>query len=67
MKTRRVFVSGLFDIEQRTDGWYYQRLQSKEGWNGPYRDIGDVVDAMSREIEIELRWLYQLLFKEAPR
>ena len=67
MKTRKIFVSGLFDIEHRTGGWYFQRLQSQDGWSGPYRNVGEVVDAMASELEAEVRWLYQLLYEEAPR
>ena len=67
MRTRKVFVSGLFDIEHRTEGWFFTQLQSKEGWSGPYRNVAEVVNALATELEEQLRLFYQLRYKEAPR
>jgi hypothetical protein len=66
MITRRLFVSGLFDIEHRTDGWYFTQLQSEDGWNGPHRNVGAIVEAIANVMEEQIRTFYQLRYRELP-
>ena len=61
MRTRKFFVNALYDIEHRTDGFYFRQLQSKEDWSGPYRNIGAVAEAMAEELEEQMRLCYELL------
>jgi hypothetical protein len=66
MRTRSLFVSGLFDVEHRTDGWYFRQLHCDEPWNGPHLDCGAVAQALTDELVGQIRNFYQLRYREAP-
>jgi hypothetical protein len=66
MKTRRLRVDVILDIEHRTDGFYYRLADGDMRYIGPYS-----IEVLSEEIadcfEEQLRWQYELFYKEAPR
>lgn len=65
MKTRQLPIGGLYTMEHRTDGFYFQRMQSDD-WHGPY-DYRELFDVLAEELKAEATYLYTLLHKEAPR
>ncbi len=67
MKTRNIPAGALYNVQQRTDGWYYRPIQTDEEWNGPHLNLGAVAEAMADELEEEMRLFYQFRYKEAPR
>ena len=67
MKTRTLYHTDLsFDIEHRTDGWYY-RISYTDDFEGPYRTLAELSEEFVAHFEAYLRWMYELIHKEAPR
>jgi hypothetical protein len=67
MKTRYLSTGGFtISIAQRTDGWYY-RFETDDPWEGPYRNLREVVDEYADDVEQYLRSVYRFIYKEALR
>jgi hypothetical protein len=67
MKTRGLYHIDLpFDIEHRTDGWYYRVSQSEEEWEGPFRNVGELSEEIAERFDEYIRRVYELLHKKAP-
>jgi hypothetical protein len=68
MRTRTLYNTGVdFDIEHRTDGWYYRLSQTDDDWEGPFRNVGEITEEFADYFDAYVRWKYELLHKEAPR
>jgi hypothetical protein len=66
MQTRKILASALYEIEERTEGWYFRPRQTDEDWNGPHRNVGAIAEEMADELEEQMLSYYEFRYNEAP-
>lgn len=55
MKTRSGLVVAMFNVEHRTDGWFWQTPDldgtlDLDGWDGPYRNKQELAEVLARRL-----------------
>jgi hypothetical protein len=63
--TRLIQLWAIFQIEERTDGWWFKHLASQ--WVGPYPSFASMSEQLGNFIERKMIHEYRRYYGQTPR